>query len=179
MKKSIDGESIFLSDAGAPPLPRVGINDVPPTVLVGSPANIGGEAVRLGESLANIDEGRTVLCEDVCECCVGWLLVITGPMKGKSYSISNGRNSVGRSVGNKVVLPADDGISRTAQVYVVYDPEENVYVLTPGDGSAIARLNGQRLDAVSELRHGDIIALSKKTMLRFIPACDAAFKWED
>ena len=178
MARSIDGESIFLSDAGAMPQQRGGNDGVAPTVLMGSALNLGGSAINFGAVEPQDTGCETVLCEDSAECCVGWLLAVTGPMRGKSYTISEGRNSVGRSAGNKIVLPADDGISRSAQVYVIYDPEENVYMLAPGDGSAIARLNGKRLDMVAGLKHGDFISLSKKTVLRFIPACDTAFKWD-
>lgn len=184
MAKSIDGESIFLSDAVPPPPRPIGNDGVAPTVLLGAapgvgyPPNTGCSPISIRETPAQEDGNETVLCEDSPDCCVGWLLAITGPMKGKAYNISEGRNSVGRSPSNRIVLPTDDGISRSAQVYVIYDPEENVYILTPGDGSALARINGKRLDMATYLRHGDNITLSKKTVMRFIPACDDNFKWE-
>lgn len=109
--------------------------------------------------------------------CVGWLLVVSGPMKGNSYAINIGRNSVGRDSSNAVRLMSDESISREAQVYVIYDEDNNEYAITPGGGSAISRLNGQRLDTSAGLKHGDIITLSKKTNLRFIPACDEQFHW--
>lgn len=110
--------------------------------------------------------------------CVGWLLCISGPMKGNSYPLRLGRNSIGRSYKNAVCLANDDSISREAQIYVVYDPEENEYAVTPGSGSAISRLNRKRLDQAVSLAHGDVITLSSQTSLRFIPACDEAFRWD-
>lgn len=110
--------------------------------------------------------------------CVGWLLVISGPMAGNSHTLRVGRNSVGRSSSNIVCLMSDEAVSREAQVYVIYDAENNEYAITPGGGSAISRLNGQRLDTSASLHHGDVITLSKKTSLRFIPACDDLFHWD-
>lgn len=110
--------------------------------------------------------------------CVGWLLCVSGPMVGRSFSLKNGRNSVGRSSSNRISMgDIDTAISAKAQLYVVYDPEENAYAIAPGEGSAITRLNGKRLDMSAELKWGDFITLSKKTCLRFIPACDARFRW--
>lgn len=112
------------------------------------------------------------------EFCVGWLLCISGPLVGRSFILKNGRNSVGRSISNRIALgEVDPSISGKAQIYVVYDPEENAYAIAPGEGSAITRLNGKRLDVPGELKWGDFITLSKKTSLRFIPACDARFRW--
>ena len=183
MAKSLDGESIFLSDADislAQPHTDTDLDNVPPTVVLGpAPKNIGGVGIDLDAApAASAAEGNeTTLLSGENEHCVGWLLAVSGPMKGKSFTLGEGRNSVGRGSSNKVVLATDDGISRNSQVFVVYDPEENVYMITPGDGSAIARLNGKRLDTAASLAHGDMIKLSKKTVLRFIPACDNVFRW--
>lgn len=176
MNKNIDGESIFISESEMPPLPNmVGGAPIAPTVVYQPTVAVPGAGVSFGDSAESGTE--TVLLDEKGNRCVGWLLAVAGPMEGKSFTLVAGRNSVGRGQNNKVVLPSDEGISRNSQIFVVYDPEENVYIVTPGDGSAIARLNNKRLDVAAELHHGDFIALSKKTILRFIPACDSAFKW--
>lgn len=175
MNKSIDGESIFISDADMPPLPNAGGSPIAPTVILQPTTGLTGSSVDLNAKPETGNE--TVLFAEKAARCVGWLLAVTGPMEGKSYTLAVGRNSVGRGQNNKVVLASDEAISRNSQIFVVYDPEENVYMVTPGDGSAIARLNNKRLDMAAELKHGDFITLSKKTTLRFIPACDSAFRW--
>lgn len=185
MAKSIDGESIFLSDEISSPTAKNRLENegVSPTILVGESLSIGGGS--LGHPLAsagmsNAETGNeTVLGEVTHQRCVGWLLVVSGPMEGNSFPLTEGRNSVGRDPSNKVAIPTDPGISRSSQVYVVYDPEENGYVVVPGDGSAIARLNGKRLDIPAPLKHGDFISLSRKTVVRFVPACDSAFRWKN
>lgn len=178
MGRSVDGESIFLSDADLPPLPPMkGADVVDKTIVLGGAAVPGVGMGSMPSAAPSPDENATMLFSEQNERCVGWLLAISGPMCGKSYVLVEGRNSVGRSSSNKVVLPTDDGISRNAQVYVVYDSEENVYMVTPGEGSAIARLNGKRLDMAADLKQGDCISLSKKTTLRFVPACDDSFQW--
>ena len=110
--------------------------------------------------------------------CVGWLLCISGPMKGNSYALKLGRNSIGRGSQNAICLANDDAISREAQVYVVYDNVENEYTVVPGNGSAISRLNNRPIHMFVNLSQGDIITLSNKTSLRFVPACDDTFRWE-
>lgn len=110
--------------------------------------------------------------------CVGWLLAITGPSTGSSFNIYSGRNSLGRGTDDRIRITGDDFISRT-QAFLIYDPEENDYSITPGNGTAITRVNGKRVDFSTPLVHGDIIALSKKTHLRFIPACDNSFCWKN
>lgn len=106
--------------------------------------------------------------------CVGWLLVISGPSCGCSREIYTGRNTVGRT--SEIRIDGDAGVSGN-QCVVAYDAEYNEYVLTNGSGHAITRVNGARVDNSVGLQRGDIIKLSAKTSLRFIPACDELFRW--
>ena len=141
--------------------------------------SIPAKPIRLPDSIEEPSSGKTTLLDDSSSVsyCVGWLLVISGPMVGNSFPLRLGRNSVGRGAGNAVRLLNDDAISREAQVYVIYDGDNNEYAIAPGGGSAISRVNGKRLDTSADLKLGDVIALSKKTSLRFIPACDESFQW--
>ena len=152
------------------------------------PGVIKGKNIKISSSVEDDDVHPTV-SEPIAkttfaaECgaspfyCVGWLLAISGPMVGNSFPLRAGRNSVGRDKKNAISLATDDAISRDAQVYVIYDSENNEYAIAPGNGSAISRVNNKRLDISVDLCHGDIITLSKKTQLRFIPACDEQFQW--
>ncbi len=121
--------------------------------------------------------------------CVGWLLAVRGPNKGRSYEIFPGQNSIGRSKECAVCITADGAVSAT-QCIVGYDPVGKEYFICGSDrSSAITRLNGKRLHGELPLELGAVITLSddgKKpdgkvvpgTVLRFVPACDESFSWD-
>lgn len=123
------------------------------------------------------EDSVTTYCDPI-RYCVGWLLQISGPEIGKSYEIYSGRNMIGRGERDDVYVRSDVTVSRS-QAVVTYDPEENEYSIAPGSGHAITRLNKKRIDFAAELRSGDVIALSKKSVFRFIPACGEDFRWDD
>jgi len=109
---------------------------------------------------------------------VGWLVAVSGPMKGKSFPLGPGQNQVGREASNRVCLPEDPGISRRGHVVITYDPRRNRFSARPGtEGSGIADLNDELLEIPTTLAHGDKLRLSEETTLRFIPFCDADFSW--
>ena len=110
-------------------------------------------------------------------CCVGWLLVAKGPERGVSKELKPGWNNVGRSPKADVRLMGDSKISGM-QIRVNYDEWNNKYSIVPhGDSSQNTRVNGATLLGPQELKHGDIIDMSRDTQLRFIPACDPKFVW--
>lgn len=122
-------------------------------------------------------------------CCVGGLLVISGPYVGRLMPIYLGGNLVGRDERCEVSLPNDGEIS-AKQVRIEYFSLTNVYHLTHAEGSqstyvmeADAKLsekkNWRPLSGEWELGHGDYVRLSPVTTVRFISACDALFAWPE
>ncbi len=121
--------------------------------------------------------------------CVGWLLAIRGPNKGRSYEVFSGQNTVGRSRECAVCITADQAVSGV-QCIVGYDPVSREYFICGSErSSAITRFNGKRLHGEAALEYGSIITLSDDTklpdgkvipgsVLRFIPACDDSFSWD-
>ncbi len=121
--------------------------------------------------------------------CVGWLLAVRGPNKGRSYEVFAGQNSVGRSRECAVCITADQAVSGI-QCIVGYDHVSREYFICGSErSSAITRFNGKRLHGEAALEHGSIITLSDDTklpdgkmipgtVLRFIPACDEFFSWD-
>lgn len=117
---------------------------------------------------------------DTLELTVGWLVPVTGPMKGISLTLKNGNNSVGRAANNDCVLPADSGISTQREVIVSYVYDTHEYYVRPGaDGHAVAYLNGVPLFTPMRLKAGDLIKLSRETTVRFVPFCFDSFYWSD
>lgn len=118
--------------------------------------------------------------EDSPECwCVGWLVAITGPMKGRAFQLRLGMNHVGRSANNNICLEEDEGISRDAQIIVTYDRRRNQFFVAPGMScSQTSELNDNILLSPSPLATGDIVQLSDDTKVRFTAFCDSQFHWE-
>lgn len=118
--------------------------------------------------------------EDSPECwCVGWLVAVSGPMKGRAFQLRLGMNHVGRAASNNICLADDASISREAQVIVTYDRRRNQFFVAPGTScSQTSDLNDDILLAPSPLASGDVIKLSDETKVRFIAFCDSQFHWD-
>lgn len=111
--------------------------------------------------------------------CVGWLVAVSGPMKGRAFQLRLGMNHIGRGAGNTICLAEDNGISRDAQAVVTYDRRRNQFFASPGmNCSQTSELNGGLLLAPSALSSGDTLQLSDDTTLRFVAFCDAQFHWD-
>lgn len=128
---------------------------------------------------------RTVLIsKQAHDICVGWVVAILGPLKGKSFPLHMGQNHLGNEIRNDIIISKsiDDGISTFNHINIEYDHIENAYYVSRGnEGHSLAYINGKRLSGGQEkqLKHGDSIKLSKKTTIRFIPFCDSTFNWEE
>lgn len=179
----MSNKSIYLSETNTAMSDSIGN-----TVSIGNSSMLDGSTQTVGasdwrnrtqENSSDSGDQTTVLVdplETVRPKVAGWLLCVQGPAIGSSYEVFFGRNSVGRDSKDRIRIDADPAISR-CQIYVTYDYDMNEYVIAPGEGSAITRVNGTRLDTARDLVHGDYIAMSKETIMRFIPACDASFRW--
>lgn len=111
---------------------------------------------------------------------VGWLVVIKGPGIGSSVNIGAGMNVIGRGDGARVSLPFGDMlISGDDHLRIIYDDANRMFLLAPGTGKNITRLNGQVVTSTTELANRSVIELSKKTAVRFIAFCDETFDWGD
>lgn len=156
------GRTVVINRSGAAPSPR----EDEPTRLV-----------RIS-SLSSSSAGEPSRCSSEEGWVVGWLVAVSGPMKGKSFPLGPGQNQVGREASNRVCLPEDPGVSRRGHVVITYDPRRNRFSARPGtEGSGIADLNDDLLEIPTTLAHGDVLRLSDETSLRFIPFCDASFVW--
>lgn len=159
-------------------------NDDAPTVVVRGPNRADDDKtilIRRSTSPGNGENpAQEAAKEDSPECwCVGWLVAVTGPMKGRAYQLRIGINHVGRSEENNVCLADDGGISRDAQVIIAYDRKRNQFHVAPGMScSQTSELNDNILLTPSPLSTGDVIQLSDDTKVRFMAFCDSQFHWE-
>lgn len=108
---------------------------------------------------------------------VGWLVVTDGPGVGQDRRICVGKNKIGRDQSADIVLDFGDGsLSRTAHAVVVYDPNDNDFILLDGDSRNLTYHNGKKVMMPTPLVSGDRIKLGE-TELMFIALCGEHFQW--
>jgi hypothetical protein len=110
---------------------------------------------------------------------VGWIVVVSGPGRGSSFTLFNGVSAIGRGEDQPVKLDfGDTSISRSNHAMVAYDNEQRKFFLGHGGKQNIVRLNGKPVLSTEELGHNDLIRIGETT-LRFIALCGADFDWAD
>lgn len=106
--------------------------------------------------------------------CVGWLVCVNGPVKGKSYTLHSGRNFAGRSLEMDIVLSDDLKISREKHFSIIYDPKSIAYYLIPESGSTL--LNDTPITTEMNLKEGDTIHAGDSDYA-FVPFCKEGRTW--
>lgn len=109
---------------------------------------------------------------------VGWLVVLTGKMRGDSINIHTGRSFIGRGKSNDIVIDGDKSISREKHAVVVFEPKNQTFLLQPGSSRELFYLNGDVVLDTKELEAYDRIEIGK-TKLLFIPLCGEKFSWDE
>lgn len=109
---------------------------------------------------------------------VGWLVCIGGPSFGKSYSIKENRNFIGRSVTMDIVIEDDMSISRERHAIITYVPNQRIFVAQPGESRELFYLNDKVVLNNEVLKAHDILLIGN-TKLLFVPLCSDKFCWED
>lgn len=107
---------------------------------------------------------------------VGWLVCTTGTHIGEDFRLTAGNNTIGRSGTMDVCLSGENTVSRGKHAVVVYEPEENVFLTTPGDVKELSYLNGKVVLTPQVLKRGDRIKLGEVELM-FIPCCGENFTW--
>jgi hypothetical protein len=107
---------------------------------------------------------------------VGWLVCIHGPERGRDYRIHSENNMLGRSADMDIFIEHDPLISRGRHTVITFDPQNNLFYLSPGVGQSLVYLNGKAVLAHQELKPYDEILVGA-TKLLFFPFCRDRFKW--
>jgi hypothetical protein len=138
-------------------------NSIPPTRLLRRP------------SVNDLKEVISIAERPIC----GWLVVVSGPGKGKYAPIFDGMNSVGRDPDEATRIDfGDEGISRSGHAFLTYDFKSRKFFISHGGKPNIVRLNGEPVLEPKQLQAGDLIEISI-TRLSFIPFCSVSFDWQD
>lgn len=108
---------------------------------------------------------------------VGWLVCVRGKHFGESFQLAAGRNAVGRSLSNKIVIHKDNAVSREKHIWITYDPKNRDFFVQPGEGSGLTYLNGELVMEFKKLKAMDKIEFGEGMYL-LVPLCGGDFSWE-
>jgi len=109
---------------------------------------------------------------------VGWLVCVGGCHFGECFNIYAGKNSIGRSEENRIVISNDNSISRIKHALIVYEPKKRNFYLQPGDSSGLTYLNDDYITDSHKLATQDMIELGDSKFM-FVPLCGETFSWEE
>ncbi|SNS93358.1 FHA domain-containing protein [Antarctobacter heliothermus] len=110
---------------------------------------------------------------------IGWIVVIDGPGRGASFTLTAGLSTVGRDADQTVTLDfGDTSISRERHISIAHDDEDSRTYIGHGGKSNIVRHNDRPLLTTEELSDGDTVRIGK-TVLRFVGLCGDGFSWVD
>lgn len=110
---------------------------------------------------------------------IGWLVALSGPMQGLSYSLGIGNTHIGRGAKNTIALAADPGISEDSQVIITHVKGRDEFFITPSlQGTQTTLVNDAILLSPQLLKPRDVITFSDDTKMCFIPFCGKDFHWD-
>lgn len=127
------------------------------------------------------DEGVTQIIFDELadDLVLGWLVAANTEIKGKIFTFTDTRVTIGRSDPEHPViidLHGDRAVSRGAQAVIIYDPLNKKFFIQSAGGKTPIYVNRQMLLAPAELAAYDRIMLGE-TELVFVPLCTERFSW--
>lgn len=109
---------------------------------------------------------------------VGWVVAVEGIYKGANFPLKPARNYVGRSSEMDIRLMEDKSVSRDRHAVIIYEPNNNMFLVTPGDARGLFYLNGQPVLSPMPLKAYDQLTIGETEML-FVPFCGEKFNWKD
>ncbi len=108
----------------------------------------------------------------------GWLVCIEGESYGESYTISSGRNTVGRGTDMDIAIVGEPSISREKQATIIFEPNKQKFIMQPGESGSLTYVNEELLLNFVELNAYDIIQMGNAKFV-FLPLCGEKFNWKD
>lgn len=147
----------------APPEPRI-----PTSIRIESPAPTPERTV----SSAKMDPSQLSVRRYV----VGWLIGITGTVRGESYPIRIGRNILGRDRKSDIVV--NDEQASTHHADLVFRLDEKRFILMDHNSTNGTYVNEEEIEPRRDLQARDEIRIGSQKFL-FFPLCSDTFCWDD
>lgn len=123
------------------------------------------------------DDVGTTSANKMSEPVVGWLVAISGVHIGESFQIYVGKNTIGRSDENKVVLGLDKSVSRKNHAIIIYEPKRREFYLQSGNSDGLIYLNDSFVNGSEIMKNKDTLEIGSSKLI-FIPLCGTDFSWE-
>lgn len=174
------------SGFGTEELPAVGINVAlkktasEPLAAAVQRVSAMDEGKTLGyfNAMTNQNESTgTTSANKASEPVVGWLVAICGLHFGESFQLYVGKNTIGRSNGNKVVLGLDQSVSRENHATIIYEPKKREFYLQSGNSDGLIYLNDSFVNGTQIIKENDTLEIGSSKLI-FIPLCGTDFSWE-
>ena len=124
----------------------------------------------------NVEQGSHIVPSE--EPVVGWLVCIGGPNIGQSFCIHAGKNSLGRSRNNMIVIDKDRTVSREKHAWIIYEPRKGEFYAQPGESSGLTYVDDENIMQATRLTKWSCIDVGD-TRLTLVPLCDSEFSWEN
>lgn len=105
----------------------------------------------------------------------GWLVAVSGQMKGKSYEIYTGRNFAGTYDDMDIPLTYDRKICGENHFSIIYDPKSISFFAVAGAGGIF--VNSKPVIRQQKLKYGDVLQAGDTEMI-FIPFCRKGRAWK-
>ncbi len=109
---------------------------------------------------------------------VGWLVCVRGSDFGRSFTIKLGKNFIGRSPENEIVLRGDDSIAAEKHAAVYYVPKQRRFAVEPGTSGRPFYLNRNVIMRPVWIKQHDILTVGNCGLM-FFPCCGEHFSWEE
>jgi hypothetical protein len=107
---------------------------------------------------------------------VAWLVGLSGPVRGESYTVRLGRNVIGRDRRSDIVINDDQASSHHADL--VFRPDEKRFILMDHNSTNGTYVNESEIEPRRDLSPKDIIRIGSHRFL-FLPLCHDGFHWDD
>jgi len=107
---------------------------------------------------------------------VGWLIGITGTVRGESYPIRIGRNIMGRDRKSDIVVGDEQASAHHADL--VFRLDEKRFILMDHNSTNGTYVNEEEIEPRRDLKPLDEIRIASQKYL-FFPLCSETFCWDD
>ncbi len=173
-----DDETIIIDLSDSQPAEEVRIvidPDDRPADLVEGDAPVEASGVAERDAVAGDDGDETVVisAQDIEQGATGrervqqresvpaaWLCIVSDHQFGRSFTVSLGRNRIGRGDGNHIRMDIGDSmISKRDHASIVADPKTRTFHIVPGESANLAYLNEQPVLQPQQLSDRDRIQI--------------------
>jgi hypothetical protein len=107
---------------------------------------------------------------------VGWLVGLSGSVRGESFPVRMGRNVLGRDHRSDISINDDQASSHHADL--VFRPDERRFILMDHNSTNGTFVNDSEIEPRRDLQRDDVIRIGSHRFL-FMPLCQNGTYWDD